>query len=491
MREAIAAGREVHVQILNYRKSGEPFWLDLAIVPVRDDAGAISHWIAIGRDITKHKAQEQALARYAMEDHLTGLINRRAAEERLRIEWNRAKRDNRKFAVAIVDIDRFKLINDQYGHKVGDQALIHVSKLLSANLRGGDWLSRWGGEEFLMCFHGLDGRGALTAGERTRKLVRSRPFAHEDGELPITVSIGISVFSGDTQTLETMLTEADVLLYEAKNTGRDRTVCAGLNEVRESGFIWEGSQIQSALHESRVRPAYQPIVDLRSGQVVGEEALARIVTRSNEIITAQNFIQTAETLHLVGAIDRVVSTEALARTALSLERGRTGHAHFINLSAQFLSDAESVAELLDRSTAFAMLGKGGAGNPVVIEITERQTADIAVLRRNLKPLVDAGFRLAVDDFGSGYSSFLYLASLDVNFLKIEGWMVNRILKSARVRQLVQTIVNTAQTFHLKTVAECVEDASTAQVLCDIGVDWAQGYYFAHPAMDSGAATSSV
>jgi EAL domain-containing protein (putative c-di-GMP-specific phosphodiesterase class I) len=136
-----------------------------------------------------------------------------------------------------------------------------------------------------------------------------------------------------------------------------------------------------------------------------------------------------------------------------------------------------------------MLGKGGAVNPVVIEITERQTADIAVLRRNLKPLVDAGFRLAVDDFGSGYSSFLYLASLDVNFLKIEGWMVNRILKSARVRQLVQTIVNTAKTFHLKTVAECVEDASTAQVLCDIGVDWAQGYYFAHPAMDSGAASS--
>jgi EAL domain-containing protein (putative c-di-GMP-specific phosphodiesterase class I) len=189
-------------------------------------------------------------------------------------------------------------------------------------------------------------------------------------------------------------------------------------------------------------------------------------------------------LHLVSAIDRVISTEALSRTALNMEGGGNGQAHFINLSAQFLSDAESVAELRDQASAFAMLGKNAAVNPVVIEITERQTADISVLRKNLKPLL-AGFRLAVDDFGSGYSSFLYLANLELHFLKIEGWMVNRIVKTSRVRQLVETIVNTAKTFELRTVAECVEDASTAQVLCDIGVDWAQGHYFSHPAIDQG------
>ncbi len=488
--EAIAGEREVHVQILNYTKSGESFWLDLSVVPVRDDAREISHWIAIGRDISAQKTQEQEIARHAMEDHLTGLINRRAAEERLRIEWNRAQRANQKFAIALVDIDRFKLVNDQYGHQVGDQALIHVSRMLAANLRGGDWLSRWGGEEFLMCFHGLDGRGALTAGERTRKLVRSRPCKLAEGELQITVSIGISVFGGESQTLETMLTEADSLLYEAKKTGRDRTLCAGLSETREANFIWEGAQIQSALMENRVRPAYQPIVDLRSGLTVGEEALARIITRGNEIIAAQNFIEAAESLHLVGAIDRVVSTEALSRTALGMENGANGQAHFINLSAQFLADPDAVADLLDQATAFPMLKKNGAQNPMVIEITERQTADISVLRKHLKPLMEAGFRLAVDDFGSGYSSFLYLASLPVDFLKIEGWMVNRIVKTARVRQLVQTIVNTAKTFDLRTVAECVEDASTAQVLCDIGVDWAQGHYFAHPATDANAGLAS-
>ena len=120
---------------------------------------------------------------------------------------------------------------------------------------------------------------------------------------------------------------------------------------------------------------------------------------------------------------------------------------------------------------------------MVIEITERQSADILLLKKHLKPLIDFGFQLALDDFGSGYSSFLYLAELPVDYIKIEGWMVNRINQDKRIRQLVETLVNTAQKFKILTVAECVEDPQTAQVLCDIGVDWAQGYYFARPAIE--------
>ena len=486
IREALAANKPVHVEILNYHKTGRAYWLDLSIVPVLDDEGEVTNFVAIEVDITERKKAEHEIARIAMEDHLTGLANRRAAEDRLALEWGRARRDHGEFAVAIVDIDRFKLVNDQYGHHIGDQVLKHVAGLMASNLRGGDWIARWGGEEFLVCFHDLDRRGAMTAAERLRKQVKSKPILLPQGELPVTVSMGVSLYGAEHKSTEEMLAQADALLYEAKHAGRDKVMCAGKDASRKGGVIWEGSQVQSALHEGRVLPAYQPIVDLRTGRIVAEEALARIRAKDESLIPAINFIQAAEALHLIGAIDETISTSALERCAVSnvgLEE-ESFISHFINLSPQFLANPEAVDNLLERARGYC--ARCGMDNtetkPMVIEITERQSADILVLKKHLKPLMDFGFRLALDDFGSGYSSFLYLAELPVNFIKIEGWMVNRINQDKRIRQLVETIVNTAQKFNILTVAECVEDSETAQVLCDIGVDWAQGYYFARPAV---------
>lgn len=483
LREALAAGRQTHAEILNCRKGGSTYWVELSIVPVQDDRGAVANWIAVARDISDRKAQEQEITRLAMEDHLTGLLNRRAAEARLAVEWSRARRDRNPFAVALVDADRFKLVNDQYGHHVGDQVLVHLAKTLEANLRGGDWIARWGGEEFLMCLHGLDARGAVNAGERARKYVKSHPVPVDVGTLPITVSIGVALYTSQVESIDQLVAEADALLYEAKHTGRDRVLVTGTGAGQRSGIIWEGSQVQSALQESRVMPAFQSIVDLKTGQVVAEEALARIRTREDAIIQAQRFIHAAEALHLVNAIDRAVTRSAMERTAEAIEATRSLDAYFINLSAQSLADRELVTALRDQALAFRML-RGGV-NPMVIEITERQSADMATLRSHLEPLLEAGFRLALDDFGSGYSSFRYLAELPVHVLKIEGWMVRSLASERRVRRLVETIVSTAKTFDLLTVAECVEDGTTAQVLCDIGVDWAQGYYFARPRLASG------
>lgn len=478
MRESLAAGRPVRAEILNHHKSGRPYWLDLSIVPVRDDQGEITHFVSSQMDITERKKAEQSIARMAMEDHLTGLANRRAAEDRLELEWNRARRDRGTFALAIVDIDRFKLVNDQYGHHIGDEVLKHVANLMASNLRGGDWVARWGGEEFILCFHDMDRRSALTAAERLRKHIKHKPVALAQGELPVTVSMGVALYGAEFGDIDAMLAQADALLYEAKASGRDRVLCSGLDSSRKGGVIWEGSQVQSALHEGRIIPAFQTIVDLRTGQVVAEEALARIRAKDDTLIPAQNFIQAAEALHLVAAIDQSVSASAMDRRQKLHKKMKNGAgeiAHFINLSPQFLANAEGVEGLLEKARQQA-----ANGTPVVIEITERQGGDIMQLKKNLRPLTDAGFHLALDDFGSGYSSFLYLAELPVNFIKIEGWMVQRITKDKRIRQLVETLVNTAQKFKITSVAECVEDAQTAQVLCDIGVDWAQGYYFSRP-----------
>jgi len=483
LREAVAVGRQVQAEILNYSKAGKAYWVDLAIVPVKDDDGSLTHWISIERDISERKAQEQEITRLAMEDHLTGLLNRRAAEARLAMEWGRARRDASPFALALIDVDRFKLVNDQYGHQIGDRVLRHIASTLADNLRGGDWIARWGGEEFLLVLHGLDAAGAVKAGERTRKLLKSRPVKIDIGELPATVSIGIALYTADAGSVDNLLAQADALLYEAKQTGRDKVLVSGTSSGNRGGLIWEGSQVQNALHENRVLPVFQPIVDLKTGSVVGEEALARIRTRDQALVQAKRFIQAAEALHLVSAIDRTVTRMALERTAEAVEGETALDAYFINLSAQSLADGDLVSTLREQALAFRML-RGGA-NPMVIEITERQTASMSRLLQHLEPLVDAGFRLALDDFGSGYSSFMYLAELPVHFLKIEGWMVQGLTRSSRTRQLVETIVSTATTFGIRTVAECVEDAETAQVLCDVGVDWGQGYYFSRPALASG------
>lgn len=489
IREALTAHKPVRAEILNYRKDGKPYWLDLSVVPVRDDEAEITHYVAIQVDITERKQAEHEIARIAMEDHLTGLANRRAAEDRLELEWGRARRDHGSFAVAIVDIDRFKLVNDQFGHQVGDQVLKHVADVMERNLRGGDWLARWGGEEFIVCFHDLDRRGAMIAAERLRKQVKTKSITLPQGELSATVSMGVSLYGNEHANIESMLSQADALLYEAKHAGRDRVMCAGKETSRKGSVIWEGSQVQSALHEGRLLPAYQPIVDLRTGKVVAEEALARIRAKDDSLVSAVNFIQAAEALHLISAIDQRISSSAIERCAVGMRsnksNGGTELAHFVNLSPQFLANPEAVNGLLQYATEQCV--ECGLENlpvkPLVIEITERQMGDIMLLKKHLKPLTDFGFRLALDDFGSGYSSFLYLAELPVNFIKIEGWMVGRITRDPRVRQLVETLVNTAQKFNILTVAECVENAETAQVLCDLGVDWAQGYYFAKPSLE--------
>jgi EAL domain-containing protein (putative c-di-GMP-specific phosphodiesterase class I) len=233
------------------------------------------------------------------------------------------------------------------------------------------------------------------------------------------------------------------------------------------------------------------------------EAFARIIAPDDRVIPASQFLEAAESLHLSAEIDQAIAAHTLGARVIPATvgaepprrgRGRAAAAKpatpgamhkgmtcFINLSPQFLASAQSVERLI------ALAGSVGMADSVersfVVEITERQGGDLASLKANLKPLVDAGFLLALDDFGSGYSSFQYLADLPIQFLKIEGWMVARAVGDSRIRQLLETIVSTAQKFKLTTVAECVEEAGTARVLRDLGVDWAQGYLYGAPVVD--------
>lgn len=453
-----------------------------------DDRNFIELLAAWFGQLLLEQTRREELERLALTDALTSLPNRRAAEQRLAQEYARARREGVPFAVAIADLDGFKLVNDHYGHEIGDEVLRAVAAFLQAQLREGDWVARWGGEEFLIFLHQAEAAVATQVMERLRQRLRAQGFATRAGTFSLTVSIGIGVWR-QGEALSSVLAEADGCLYEAKHAGRDRVVAS---EVSRRGTLWRAGQLQQALREGRLVAAYQTIVDLKTGTPVADEALARLVTPDGQVVPARDFIEAAEGTHLVHLVDRAISLQALERCAASRRCGATreGFAHFINLSPQFLARRELVEQLLERARQHcAGLGVSAAEvKPLVFEITEREfVRDFEELRRNLEPLLEFGFRLALDDFGSGYSSFLYLCHLPIAFVKIEGWMVQRMRADTRVRALVSAIANMARDQGIVTIAECVEDAATAELARALGVDWAQGYYFGTPQCEAPSA----
>ncbi len=431
--------------------------------------------------ITQARLYER-LQEMATVDHLTGLLNRGALQEILDREHARAQRSARPYCMLLFDLDRFKLINDSYGHGVGDEVLAAVARRAEEVLRDGDWLGRWGGEEFLCLLPETDPHEGYLVAERLRLGIGERPLEAGGRRLDVTVSVGLAAFPRDGDALADLLTCADAALYEAKRSGRNRLVSSN---GRAQGIFFVGGQVEEALRDGRVRPVYQPIVDLATGEIVADEALARIVTPGGGLIEAHEFIEAASQLQLIHRIDYqiIMQTMRYCMSLMALGRRRL---HFVNVSADLLRHPDLVAKLVEQARHYCEQC-GEREKPLVIEITERELLeDTAQARRILTPFLDFGLRLAIDDFGSGYSSFQYLADLPVAFLKIEGDLVRRAPREPRVRAIIHGIQDTARSLGLTTLAESVEDAATMAVMKEIGVHWAQGFHFARPQLESGS-----
>lgn len=446
-----------------------------------DDRAFIELLAAWFGQILLERQQYAELESLAMTDVLTKLTNRRAAEARFIEEFARARRAGDVFSIAVCDLDRFKLVNDHYGHDTGDLVLLHVAGIMKAELREGDWVARWGGEEFIIFLHQSDAVAAHAAMERLRLAIKGNPVSTAHGPLDITTSIGIGTFRGEGD-LASVLSEADGCLFEAKHAGRDQVV---MSASSRRGMLWKAGMLQHALLENRLVSAYQVMVDLRTNKVVADEALARLIEPDGRILPAGEFIEAAEGINLIHVVDEVIARQSMRRCALNLISGKSkpGFAHFINLSPQFLARRELVQAMLHEAAQYCVeCGMVDVPvKPMVLEITERQLiGNFEDLLKDLQPLLDFGFRLALDDFGSGYSSFLYLASLPVSFLKIEGWMVQNMRTNPKVLGMVKSIIALARDQGLTTIAECVEDAATADLLRELGADWGQGWYFGRP-----------
>ena len=428
-------------------------------------------------------SQKIVLERHAITDLLTGLLNRRAAESRLQEELARARRHSEGFALALVDIDHFKRVNDRYGHAVGDEVLIAVSRRLENEMREDDWLARWGGEEFLVFLRGADQQEAIYVMQRLIGHVKAQPIATQAGQIATTLSAGIGLPGREDVDIHTTLELADSSLYQAKSNGRDRVEINDGNTV-----LWPAQIIKRALREDRLRMASQIIVDLETGRTVADEALARVVLPDGRLLAAGEFIEAAEGLGLMPEVDRFITRQTMGRCASKLGGGMLGpdFAHFVNLSPQFLARRDLVEEMRHNAMKYCQTCnvQFGPVKPIVFEITERQMlSNLDTLEQDLRPLLDFGFRLALDDFGSGCSSFLYLARLPISFLKIEGWMVANLRKERKIAAIVESLAGFARREGIITVAECIEDGETARMLREMGVNLGQGWHFGRPELE--------
>jgi diguanylate cyclase (GGDEF)-like protein len=396
-------------------------------------------------------------------DALTELFNRRRLTAELERELLHAARYEHSGALLMLDLDNFKFVNDSYGHAAGDRLLRSIGQVLADRVRGSDVVARLGGDEFAVILPEADGDQARTVAEALRREIRATP---SDLPLPPEVSVGIALFGSVEQaTVDGVLAAADVALYRAKERGGARVE---LYCPDASGRLTWVARIQDALRDERFLLYAQPLVDLRSGDVVREELLLRLASPDGEIIDPGQFLPTAEHVGLVTSIDRWVVRQAVA---LALEGRRVA----INLSGRSIGDDEVLAIVR------AAVEAGLDPSSLAFEITETgAVGDLAAAGAFTRELSDLGCDVALDDFGTGFGSFTYLKHLSTAYLKIDIEFVRNVVHSEVDRRVVAAIVETAHALGKLTVAEGVEDEATLEALRALGVDWAQGFHLGAP-----------
>ena len=470
-RRALAGERLDGVEARLQNHAGEPRTVRVWTSPVHGD-GELDAVIAIFADVTKERRREREIRYLADHDPLTGLFNRRWFNERLRTLIQEAGATVP--ALAIVDVDDFKLINDTYGHAIGDDVLVRLSKALESSLGEGDSLARLSGDEFALLLRGREAGEIEADVQRLLEIARDLRLGTHEGIVDLTISVGLcNLVPG--LSVKQALAHADAALYESKRQGRNRLVTWGPTypeqAARSAARRWS-VKIKDALRDGRLLMYLQPIVELRSRDVVGYEALARLCEPSGAIIEPPAFIPYAERLGLMPAIDHAIIEQAFAW----LEENRQLKL-FVNLDASSFEDTRLLTMFEER-----LAGSPTLRDRIGVEITEHTSLrDVERARIRLERLHELGCTISLDDFGTGFSSFSLLRELPVDIVKIGNGFVREIGEGPRAGALVQAIVAGARALGSEVVAEDVESDEVATALASFGVRFAQGYLFGRPA----------
>ncbi len=408
-------------------------------------------------------------------DYLTGLYNRRKFEEFLSYEIKRSVRHGHKFTILMIDLDNFKYINDTYGHASGDLVLKEVTEIFGSNLRNADILARIGGDEFAVILPETPYENGYAVVEKLRSRLETTAISLMFDQITITASFGIAEYPEQGETIESLQTGSDLAMYKAKRAGKNTIARADQSDQEMAAEIQKkGEFLRTAMEEDRFEPFVQSIYNVQTGELYGYEVLARI-RDGKRFMAAGQFIEVAESLGLAAKIDQIILTKGLK---LREEKGMWDKRFFFNLSTNSLFGGEYIPLIQSHYERNPDLSERTG---VTIEILEREAIhNVNGLMDIIEAMKKIGISFALDDFGSGFSSFVYLKYFDTDYVKIDGEFVKNITVNEKDRIFVKHIHQIAQEFGKKTIAEYVEDADTLQILKEIGVDYAQGYHYGRP-----------
>lgn len=459
------------------RKDGAHIWISENARAAQDEAGNLLFYEGTVEDVTETKLNQEKLEHLANHDPVTGLPNRLLMNDRLRQMMLSAQRSNSIVAVALVDLDHFKLINDTFGHNRGDQLLQTMSHRMLACVREADTVVRLGGDEFVLLLSGA-GRGEAMSQVVQRVLQTiARPSQIEGRELSVSCSVGVSIFPRDGRDVQTLLKNADTAMYKAKELGRNnfQFYSPEMNTVITERLEMQ-SALRSAVEHKQFALLYQPKVNLVTGQIAGMEALLRVKGENGELSLPENFITLAEETGLIVQIGEWVMREACNFNKSLQERGLPPMRVAINLSARQLTRYDLV-----RAVEQALQHAELSAEYLELELTESMVMhDPEGVIATLAQLQALGIQLSIDDFGTGYSSLSYLKRFPVACLKIDQSFVRELGQDENAAAIVKAIVSLGHSLDMKVIAEGVETEKQMSFLLENRCDAMQGFLFSRP-----------
>ncbi|MGB5454005.1 MAG: EAL domain-containing protein [Sedimenticolaceae bacterium] len=476
----IQSGEEWWGELRNLRKNGEAFWLREHIAPIKDSRGDVSHFVAIMEDVTESRLINEKVSYQATHDALTDLINRREFERILAALVDSQSKRSSDNALCFLDLDQFKVVNDTAGHVAGDELLRRLGRELKRHLRKGDILARLGGDEFAILMEHCTATQALGKTEEIRQLVEDFRFPWEDNVFAIGVSIGIAEINDETFSSLDVLKRADMACYAAKDAGRNRIHVYKDDDqllMARSGEMHSVNYIKKALQEDSfvlyVQPI-RPIADQR--QAASYEILLRMQGANGELLPPGAFLPAAERYNLINQIDHWVVEHAFAWIYQHPQEMATISGFSINLSGQSLGDDSLLGNIIRHLKTDRL-----PADKIKFEITETAAiANLSDANSFIAALKEFGVEFALDDFGSGLSSFGYLKNLAVDCLKIDGMFVKDMLVDPIDSAMVKSINDIGHVMGMATIAEFVENDDILDALAAMGVDYVQGYGIGRP-----------
>jgi len=459
------------------------YCIELIATPIRDDHGEVVGSVLVFRDVTEIRALARELTYHASHDTLTGLYNRREFERHLQEALIDARATGVEYALCYLDLDMFKVVNDTCGHLAGDELLKQISLMLRQRLRKEDILARVGGDEFAILLRRCTLERAEEISEQIRHAMKDFRFVWEDKTVAVGVSIGVMRVAADSGDLKDVFRIADVACRVAKEEGRNRIHLFRPNDLtvtrREREIDWV-QRIGRAVSENQFVLYGQWIRPLGSARNKPShcEVLLHLKDDEGQVVRPTAFLPAAERYHLMPVIDRwVVRTTLATLRNLPASALRRLGCFNINLSGQSLCDPEFLAFVLQE-----LKSSGVATNQICFEVTETEAVtNLSSAVQLITSIKEAGCRFALDDFGSGMSSFSYLKNMPVDYLKIDGSFVCNIAEDQTDLAMVSSINQVAHIMGIETIAEYVESDAIRVALEGLGVDYGQGFALARPA----------